>query len=165
MLFYGLDKNGTSNWKIIKLSANTFQHSDKLESKIQWCSFIRSWVIRVGFLDILYYFYALYQKIVKREQIIENSQNIRNSQNFNVLALFALEISTLFFIFILYFYAVSQKLTKTEQTIVKLPNIQQTFEHSGKPQSKSQFCSFIRFWVIRLCFLEIYYIFMLLFRN
>ena len=73
----------------------------------------------------MYYFYALYQKIVKREQIIENSQNIRNSQNFNVVALFALEISTLFFIFILYFYAVSQKLTKTEQTIVKLPNIQQ----------------------------------------
>ena len=52
--FQKLIKNRTNIWKITKLSANTFEHSDKLQPKLQWCTFIRSWVIRLCFLYMYY---------------------------------------------------------------------------------------------------------------
>ena len=48
--FSEINKNGTNNWQITKLSANAFQHSDELQSKFECCSFIRSWDIRLCFL-------------------------------------------------------------------------------------------------------------------
>ena len=59
------NKNGTHIWKITKLLGNTFEHSDKPQSKFQCRSLIRSWVIRLCFLYIyILYFHALFQKLI-----------------------------------------------------------------------------------------------------
>ena len=114
--FQKLIKNRTNNWKITKLSANTFEHSNKLQPKLQWCSFIRSWVIRLCFLYI-YYIFMLFQKLIKTEQTIEKlwkfQQILLNtwtsfSQNFNGVASFVLELLGIV-IYILYFYPVGKK--------------------------------------------------------
>ena len=111
-------KNGTNNCKITKLSANTFEHSDKLQSKIQWRSFIRSWVIRLWFL-YMYYIFMLF---------------FRNSQ-------------------------------KQNKHLKKTRNVQQILFNIWVSFSQNFNVSFNRSWVIRPCFLYLYYTFMLLFRN
>ena len=45
--FSEITKNGTNNWKITKLSGNTFEQLGKLQSIFQWHSFIRSCVSNV----------------------------------------------------------------------------------------------------------------------
>ena len=92
--FTDINKNGINDWKITKISA-----------KIQWRSFIRSWVIRLWFLH-MYYIFMLFQKIIKTEQTTEKAPNFQQillniwasfSQNFNAVALFLLELSGLVF--------------------------------------------------------------------
>ena len=64
--FMDFEKNGTSNWKITKFSANTFEHSEKLQSKLQWRSFFCSWVIGLYFLCI-YYILCSFTEFYKNE--------------------------------------------------------------------------------------------------
>ena len=57
--FTEFNKKGTNSWKIIKLSENTFEHLDKLQSKFQCRSLFRFWVIRLCFW-YMYYIFKLF---------------------------------------------------------------------------------------------------------
>ena len=105
--FSEINKNGRNDWKITKLLANTFELSDKLQSKFQCLNFICSWVIRLCFLYICYNL-MLFQKLIKTEQTIEKSLNFRQillniltscSQNFNDAGSFSLELLSFVFIY------------------------------------------------------------------
>ena len=58
--FSKINKNGTNNSAVTKLSANTFGHSDKPQPKVQCCSCICSWVIRLSFIYIYIYIYTIF---------------------------------------------------------------------------------------------------------
>ena len=143
--FSKINKNGTNNSTITKLSANTFGHSDKPQPKLQCCSFISSCVIRLSFIYIYIYiylctiFYATFQKLIKTEQTIEKLPYFREIllrtrsrfiQNFNVVASFALELLRFVFYISIYTTFLRQKnlcnsvrtFLKREQTIEKPPN-------------------------------------------
>ena len=99
--FIDFHKNGTNNWKITKLSANTFENFSTSFSQTfhDVASFVPE-LLGFVFLYMLY-LYAIFQKLIKTEQTIDKSPNflqmlfnIRTSfsQNLNVVASFVLEI-------------------------------------------------------------------------
>ena len=54
--FTDFDKNGTNNWKNMKLSANSLEHWNKRQAKSQCRSFFRFWVI----LAFVFYMYFIF---------------------------------------------------------------------------------------------------------
>ena len=54
--FSEFNKNGTNNWKITKLLGNIYEHSKKPQTKFQFRSLFRFWVIRLYFLRNYYIF-------------------------------------------------------------------------------------------------------------
>ena len=75
-----------------------------------------------------------------------------------------LELSGLFFYIYTILLCCFSEINKNGTNIWKITKLLgNIYEHSKKPQTKFQFRILFRFWVIRLYFLRIYYIFMLYF--
>ena len=125
-------------------------------------------------LYFLLYFCAVLWTLIKMEQTIEKSPNFQQtllntwasfSQKFNDVAVFILDLLGFDFDICIIFLRSFSKNKKGTNNWKRAKRSANTFDHSGKPQSKFQCCSFIRCWVIRPCILYVYYIFVLFFQN
>ena len=96
-MYADFDKNGTNNWKNIKLSGTLFEHWDKPQTKVQCCSLFRSWVIQAFTLPKNLWGCPL----IKCHRTTEKTRNFQEillnmgtslSRNFNAVACFFLEL-------------------------------------------------------------------------